>query len=57
MIYVISAFGFVYLIECFGNWGIWVIMIPTIIGFAYGLSHFENLAKSAKIIRSKNCIV
>jgi hypothetical protein len=57
MIYVISAFGFVYLVECFGNWGIWFIMIPIIIGFTYGLLHFENLTKIAKIIHSKNCIV
>ncbi|WP_425362771.1 MFS transporter [Candidatus Tisiphia endosymbiont of Hybos culiciformis] len=57
LMYVISAFGFVYLIECFGNWGIWVIMIPTIIGFAYGLSHFENLTKPAEITSSKKCIV
>ncbi len=57
MIYVISAFGFVYLVECFGNWGIWFIIIPIIIGFTYGLLHFENLTKIAKIIHSKNCIV
>ncbi len=57
LMYVISAFGFVYLIEYFGNWGIWFIMIPTIIGFAYGLSHFENLAKPDEIIYSKKCIV
>ncbi len=48
LMYVISSFGFVYLIECFGNWGIWFIMIPTMIAFAYGLSHFEKLAKPAK---------
>ncbi|MCC8483899.1 MAG: MFS transporter [Rickettsia endosymbiont of Labidopullus appendiculatus] len=48
MIYVISSFGFVYLIEYFGNWGILIIMIPTIIGFAYGLFHFDNLAKTTK---------
>ncbi len=57
LMYVISSFGFVYLIEYFGNWGIWFIMIPTIIGFVYGLSHFENLEKSAEIIYSKKCIV
>ncbi|WP_341752706.1 MULTISPECIES: MFS transporter [unclassified Candidatus Tisiphia] len=57
LMYVITAFGFVYLIECFGNWGIWFIMIPTIIGFAYGLSHFENLVKPSEIIYSKKSIV
>ncbi|WP_425361579.1 hypothetical protein [Candidatus Tisiphia endosymbiont of Ceraclea dissimilis] len=57
MIYVISSFGFVYLTECFGNWGIWFIMIPIIIGFAYGLLHFENLVKIPKIIHSENRII
>ncbi|WP_341758456.1 hypothetical protein [Candidatus Tisiphia endosymbiont of Ditula angustiorana] len=57
LMYVISAFGFVYLVECFGNWGIWFIMIPIIIGFTYGLLHFENLTKIAKIIHSENFIV
>ncbi|WP_341749379.1 MFS transporter [Candidatus Tisiphia endosymbiont of Sialis lutaria] len=49
LMYVISSFGFVYLTEYFGNWGIWFIMIPTIIGFAYGLLYFEKLAKPAEI--------
>ncbi|MCC8484220.1 MAG: MFS transporter [Rickettsia endosymbiont of Labidopullus appendiculatus] len=57
IIYIISAFGFVYLVEHFGNWGIWFIMIPIIIGFAYGLLHFENLVKIPKIIHSENRIV
>ncbi|WP_425363427.1 MFS transporter [Candidatus Tisiphia endosymbiont of Hybos culiciformis] len=59
VMYIISFSGFVYLVEHFGNWGIWIIMIPTIIGFAYGLSHFENLAKPDEITYSKirKCIV
>ncbi|WP_375319413.1 MFS transporter [Candidatus Tisiphia endosymbiont of Oplodontha viridula] len=57
LMYVISSFGFVYLTEYFGNWGMWFIMIPIIIGFSYGLSHFENLVKLAKITYSKKCIV
>ncbi len=42
---VITSFGFVYFTEHFGNYGLWFIMIPTIIGFAYGLFYFEKLAK------------
>ncbi|WP_342278777.1 MFS transporter [Candidatus Tisiphia endosymbiont of Myopa tessellatipennis] len=45
--YVITAFGFTYLVNHFGNWGLWVIMIPIIVGFAYGLLHFEKLEKMA----------
>ncbi|WP_375318705.1 MFS transporter [Candidatus Tisiphia endosymbiont of Oplodontha viridula] len=47
LMFVITSFGFVYLIEYFGNWGLWFVMIPTIIGFAYGLLHFEKLAKDS----------
>lgn len=43
LMYAITSFGFIYLIDYFGNWGLWGIMIPSIIGFAYGLFHFENL--------------
>ncbi|WP_375333329.1 MFS transporter [Candidatus Tisiphia endosymbiont of Xenochironomus xenolabis] len=42
---VVTSFGSIYLIEYFGNWGLWVFMVPMIIGFAYGLLHFEKLAK------------
>jgi MFS transporter, MHS family, proline/betaine transporter len=45
LMYVISSFAFTYLYDHFGHWGLWVVMIPIIIGFAYGLLHFEKLAK------------
>lgn len=45
LMYIITSFGFVYITDYFGNWGVWIIMIPTIIGFAYGLRHFEKLVK------------
>ncbi|WP_375330941.1 MFS transporter [Candidatus Tisiphia endosymbiont of Oplodontha viridula] len=45
LMYVITAFGFNYLIEYFGNWGLLIIMIPINIGFAFGLLHFEKLEK------------
>ncbi len=47
LMYVISSFGFVYILDYFGNWGILIIMIPTIIAFTYGLLHFEKLAKDS----------
>ncbi|WP_417905197.1 MFS transporter [Candidatus Tisiphia endosymbiont of Micropterix aruncella] len=47
LMYVISSFGFVYIIDYFGNWGILIIMIPTIIAFTYGLLHFKKLAKDS----------
>ncbi len=45
LMYVVTSFGFVYLIDHFGHWGLWIIMVPTIIGFAYGLFYFDKLAK------------
>ncbi|MCC8372267.1 MAG: MFS transporter [Rickettsia endosymbiont of Pseudomimeciton antennatum] len=45
--YVITTFAFTYVTNHFGNWGLLFIMIPTIIGFAYGLFHFEKLTKEA----------
>ncbi|WP_425363777.1 MFS transporter [Candidatus Tisiphia endosymbiont of Hybos culiciformis] len=45
LMYAITAFGFAYITEHFGHWGLWIIMVPTIVGFAYGFFHFEKLAK------------
>ncbi|WP_341756649.1 MULTISPECIES: MFS transporter [unclassified Candidatus Tisiphia] len=45
LMFVITSFGFVYFTDHFGHWGLWVIMIPVIIGFAYGLFYFDKLAK------------
>ncbi len=47
IIYIITSFGFIYLTRYFGNYGILVIIIPTILGFAFGINHFENLEKEA----------
>lgn len=46
--YVISSFGFPHLIKAFGNWGLLVIMIPTSIGFGFGIFHFDKLEKESK---------
>lgn len=47
LVYLITSFGLVYLTDYFGNYGISIITIPTIIGFAYGLNHFIKLEKEA----------
>ena len=47
LVYVITSFGFVYLTNYFGNYGILVIVIPTILGFGVGINHFGNLEKEA----------
>lgn len=47
IMYVITSFGLVYLSEHYGNWGILVIIVPVIIGYAFGILHFEKLEKAA----------
>jgi len=47
VIYAITSFGLIYLTKYFGNYGILFIIIPVILGCAYGLSHFIKLEKKA----------
>lgn len=42
-IYVIMFFILGFITKYLGNMGLWFIMIPTCIGFAWGLRHFERL--------------
>jgi MFS family permease len=47
VIYVSTTFGIVYLTDLFGNYGILLIMLPTMVGFAYGVLYFEDLEKES----------
>ncbi|MDR0329299.1 MAG: MFS transporter [Rickettsia sp.] len=47
LMYVITSFGAVYLVEYLGNWGLLIILLLTTIGFIVGLYHFEKLEKEA----------
>ena len=47
LMYVVTSFGIVYLINIFGPWGMLIIMIPITVGYAFGLSHFEYLEREA----------
>ncbi len=47
LMHIVTSFGLVYLVEYFGNWGLWFIMIPVSIGFVFGLYHFEKLEVEA----------
>lgn len=47
MIHVVTAFGVVYLVSYFGSWGVLFIIVPVVIGYKVGLSHFENLEREA----------
>jgi hypothetical protein len=43
MMYVVTSFGFVYLVREFGQAGILFIVVPICIGFSFGLYYFEKL--------------
>jgi MFS transporter, MHS family, proline/betaine transporter len=43
LMYIITSFGLIYLTEWMGHWGLWVIMIPSIITYTWALKHFEKL--------------
>lgn len=47
MISIISSFGLVYLTKYFGNNGLLVVIVPIILGYVFGLFHFEKLEKDA----------
>ncbi|MFU7503285.1 MAG: MFS transporter, partial [Candidatus Tisiphia sp.] len=47
LIYVITSFGLVYLVEYFSHWGLLVIIMPALIIYYYGRNHFEKLEAEA----------
>ncbi len=57
LIYAITSVSLVYLTDYFGHWGLFIIIIPTIAGFAYGLSHFIKLEKDAGNLSEKKTYV
>jgi MFS family permease len=47
LMYVISSFGFVILVDYFGNIGMLIIIIPVMIAAIFGINHFIALEKKA----------
>ncbi len=45
IMYVVTSFGLVYLIDYFANWGIVILFIPFIVLYGFGLSYFETLER------------
>lgn len=45
LMYIITAFGLVYLTEIFGHIGLLIIMAPMATGFCWGTEHFMKLEK------------
>ncbi len=45
IMYAFIPFALVYLTQFFNHWGLWFIMIPTVMAFLYSIRHFEGLEK------------
>ena len=43
-----TSFNLVYLTELLSYYGLWLIMIPVILGHLWGVNHFEKLEKISK---------
>ncbi len=48
VMHIVNTFSLVYLINIFGNFGVWVTMISVTIGFYWGVNHFEKLEKKSQ---------
>jgi MFS transporter, MHS family, proline/betaine transporter len=44
---IVSSFGIVYLIKCFGYWGLLILLVPVVVGYGRGILHFEKLERLA----------
>ncbi|WP_341748910.1 MFS transporter [Candidatus Tisiphia endosymbiont of Sialis lutaria] len=45
IMFIVTSFGLVYLIEHFGNWGIVILFVPFLVAYGFGLRHFAMLEK------------
>lgn len=53
VMFIITSFGLVYLIQYFGNYGILFIAAPTFLVYKFALSHFENLEEKRESYQQK----
>jgi MHS family proline/betaine transporter-like MFS transporter len=49
LMYIITAFGLVFLGDYFGPFGLWFITLPITVAFLYGLLYFEGLERKLGI--------
>ncbi|WP_341752645.1 MULTISPECIES: MFS transporter [unclassified Candidatus Tisiphia] len=45
IMFIVTSFGLVYLIDFFGNWGIVILFVPFLVAYGFALRHFEMLEK------------
>jgi MFS family permease len=48
LMYIVTSFGLVYLVDCFGVFGLWFITLPITTAFLYGVRIFEGLERKRK---------
>ncbi|MDF3033292.1 MAG: transporter [Alphaproteobacteria bacterium] len=48
LMYIVTSFGLVYLVDCFGVFGLWFITLPITTAFLYGVRIFEGLERERK---------
>lgn len=49
LMFAITSFGLIYLGSQFGHFGLWIIGLPTAIGFLYGINHFKELERKRNL--------
>jgi MFS transporter, MHS family, proline/betaine transporter len=49
LMYTVTSFGTIYLVNYFGSFGIWVIALPIGIAYLFGLKHFEGLERQRNL--------
>lgn len=47
VMYIITSFGVIYLTKHLSNYGLLIITIPIMIGYSFGILHFEKLEKAS----------
>ncbi len=50
---ILPSFGLVFLVKYFGYWGLLILLIPVVVGYGWGLLHFEKLERAAGNYPSK----
>ncbi|HJD67908.1 MAG TPA: MFS transporter [Rickettsia endosymbiont of Bembidion lapponicum] len=47
LMFAVSSFGTIYLIDYFNHWGLLFFIVPILIGYAFGVRHFKKLEMEA----------
>lgn len=47
LMYVITSFGIIYLTKYFGQYGLFIVMVPLLVTCMFGLNHFQELERKA----------